>query len=81
MNNEQNKDNKTNKEKISEYDSEEDTVANNDKNYHHNNPLMEKNLEDCYLEINENNRESYSQILEKCTLTNFEKFIKKYNLS
>lgn len=73
--------NKDNKEKLLEYDSDEELYINNDKNYNYNNPLIEKNLEECYLEINENNRENNSRILEKWTLTSFENFIKKHSYS
>lgn len=75
--------NKKNKEKSDDFDSD-DELSNNNNNFTYEknantNSYIEKDLEECYLDILEKNRESGSIILDKCNIVNFEKFIKKHS--
>ena len=73
--------NKEIKDKIEEYYSDEETYNNNNNNerYQYNSQFIDKNLEDCYLDILENDRNNYSTMFKNLHLNNFENFIKKYN--
>ena len=74
--------NKKNKEKSDDFDSDDELSNNNNFTYEKNantNSYIEKDLEECYLDILEKNRESSSIILDKCNIVNFEKFIKKHS--